>query len=266
MRRLMGTVTSKDGTSIAYEEHGTGPALVIVAGALADRHVAAPPLLVELLARDLTVYNYDRRGKGDSGDMRPYAVEREIEDIEAVIDAAGGEASLYGHSSGGALALLAAARLGTKVRRLALYEVPYNQDPKGKAAWKDYVSRLATFLAEGRNGDAVALFLQIMGMSTEQIAGMRRAQSWPAMEAAGRTLAYDHIAILGPEAAIPVGIAAGVTVPVLVMCGGASLPFMKATAETLSTIMPHAEMRILDGQTHDVSSEALAPVLAEFFR
>ena len=230
----MRTVTSRDGTKIAYEKHGSGPALIIVLGVLGGRTSASTPQLVELLAKDFTVYAYDRRGKGDSGDTQPYAVEREIEDLEAVIDAAGGEAYVYGHSSGGALALLAAAELGSKVRKLALYEVPYNEDPQGKAAWKDYISRLTRLLDDGKNGDAVALFLQYTGLSAEQVAGMRQAPFWPAMEAAGHTLAYDHAAILGPEAAIPTDRAAGVTVPALVMSGGASFPFMKATAERLS--------------------------------
>ncbi len=262
----MQTVTSRDGTKIAYEKHGSGPAVIIVLGALGDRNSASTPQLVELLARDFTVYNYDRRGKGDSGDTQPYAVEREIEDIEALIDAAGGEAYVYGHSSGAALALLAAAKPGSRVKQLALYDVPYNEDSQGKAAWKGYISRLTGLLADSKNGDAVALFLQYTGLSAEQVAGMRRTPFWPAMEAAGHTLAYDHTAILGQEAAIPTDRAAGVTVPTLVMSGGASFPFMRATAERLSKIMPHARLRVLKGQTHDVSPEALAPVLAEFFQ
>ncbi len=132
----MRTVTSRDGTRIAYEQHGSGPALIIVLGVLADRRLASTPHLTELLAKDFSVYTYDRRGKGDSGDTQPYAVDREIEDLEALIDTAGGEAYVYGHSSGAALALLAATRLGSKVGRLALYEAPYNEDPQGQSAWK----------------------------------------------------------------------------------------------------------------------------------
>ena len=262
----MRIVTSRDGTTIAYDKQGSGPALIIMPGVLATRAVGSMPALAGLLAKDFAVITYDRRGKGDSGDTRPYAVDREIEDLEALIDAAGGEAFVYGHSSGGALALLAAAKLGCRVARLALYEVPFTVDPQGEAAWKDYVSRLAALLADGRNGDAVALFLQFTGLSADQIAGMRQAPFWPAMEAGAPTLAYDHIGILGPTAAIPADLAAAVTVPTLVMSGGASLPFMKATAERLSGIMPHARLRIVEGQGHDVSPDVLAPVLAEFFR
>ncbi|MEN6342500.1 MAG: alpha/beta hydrolase [Methanospirillum sp.] len=262
----MSTVTSQDGTTIAYDRRGSGPALVIVPGVLATRALGSVPALAGLLANDFTVVAYDRRGKGDSGDTRPYAVDREIEDLEALIDAAGGEAFVYGHSSGGALALLAAAKLGGRVARLALYEVPYTADPRGEAAWKEYVSRLAALLADGRNGDAVALFLQLTGLSADQVAGMRQAPFWPAMEAGAPTLAYDHIGILGPTAAIPADLAAAVTVPTLVMSGGASLPFMRATAERLSGILPHARLRIVEGQAHNVSPEVLAPILAGFFR
>jgi len=196
----------------------------------------------------------------------PYAVEREIEDIEAMIDAAGGEAYLYGHSSGGALALHSAAKPGSRIKKLALYEVPYNDDPQAKSAWKGYISRLTTLLAEGNRGDAVVLFMQYTGMTAGQIAGMRKSPVWAAMEAAAPTLAYDHTAILGREASVPAGLVARVTVPVLVMSGSASFPFMKTTAEILSTIMPNASLQILDGQTHDVSAEALAPLLVEFFQ
>jgi len=262
----MRTVISRDGTGIAYETRGSGPALVIVLGALANRSAESLQRLADLLAEEFAVYTYDRRGRGESGDTQPYAVEREIEDIAALIDAAGGRASLYGHSSGGALALLAAAALGARVRGLAVYDIPYTDDPQGKAAWKEYISRLTGLLADGKKGDAVALFLRITGLSEEQIAGMRQAPSWPAMEAAGHTLAYDHTAILGPEAAVPTDAAAGVTAPTLVLNGGASFPFMRAPAERLSTIIPHARLWILDGETHDVRPEAVAPVLEEFFR
>jgi pimeloyl-ACP methyl ester carboxylesterase len=260
------TVTSLDGTRIAGEKHGSGPALIIVLGALNDRTSSSLPRLVELLAGNFCVYTYDRRGKGDSGDTHPYSVDREIEDIEALIDAAGGSAYIFGHSSGAALALIAAAKPGTRIKRLAIYEVPYNDDPKAKTAWKDYIARLTMLLAQGKNGDAVALFMQVTGMPAGQIAGMRHAPFWPALEKAGPTLAYDNTAILGPEAAIPAELAAGVNIPVLVMSGGASFPFMRTTDGTLSKIIPHASLRILKNQMHDVSPEVLAPVLAEFFK
>jgi pimeloyl-ACP methyl ester carboxylesterase len=261
----MQTLTSRDGTSIAYENHGTGPALIIVSGALNDRNSASAPVLAELLANQFTVYTYNRRGKGDSGDTQPYSVDREIEDLEALISAAGGMAYLYGHSSGAALALHAAAHIGSRVRKLAIYEVPCNDDPQAKAAWKRYISGLTRLLAQGKNGDAVALFLQVTGMPAEEIACMRKTPFWPALEKIAPTLAYDHTAILGREAAVPAEPAARIMVPALVMCGSNSFRFMRTTAETLGRIMPDARLRILEGQTHEVSPEALVPVLAEFF-
>ena len=259
------TITSKDGTRIAYEKHGNGPALILVPGALCDRNCASTPRLVALLATSFTVYQYDRRGRGDSGDTQPYTVDREIEDIDALIDEAGGESYLYGHSSGGALALEAAARLGNKVTKLALYEVPYNNDPTAQHAWKVYIHHLTGLLAAGRNGDAVALFMQYTGVSAGHTEGIRHAPFWPGMEAMAKTLAYDHTAILGETEAIPVKTAARITVPTLVMSGASSYPFMHQTAETLSKMIPHARLMTLEGQTHDVTPEALAPVLTEFF-
>jgi len=262
----METVTSKDSTKIAFEKRGDGPALIIVPGALADHTMAAVPQLAEMLAQDFTVYDYDRRGKGQSGNTLPYAVEREIEDLEALIDKAGGEAYVYGHSSGAALALQAAARPDSRIRKLALYETPYNDDPRARARWRGYIVQLTRLLAEGRKGEALELFLQYMGTLAEQVEVMRHAPFWPAMEAASPTLAYDHTAILGDEAAVPRDIAVRVTIPTLVMAGGASFPFMRTTAETLRSILPHARLQILEGQTHEVSPTALAPVLREFFR
>src|SRR5438067_5916647 len=137
----MNTLKSKDGTTIAFDKEGGGPAVILVDGAMTSRSDGSKPELARLLAEHLTVYTYDRRGRGDSADTKPYAVEREIEDIDALISEAGGSASLYGHSSGGALALEATAQLGKKVTKLALYEVPYNEDPEAKRAWKEYIKQ-----------------------------------------------------------------------------------------------------------------------------
>jgi pimeloyl-ACP methyl ester carboxylesterase len=258
------TVTSKDGTKIAYDKQGQGPALVLVFGALCTRTTGSTPELVNLLARHFTVYNYDRRGRGDSGDTKPYAVEREIEDIEALIDDAGGIASLYGHSSGAALSLEAAIKLGNKVKKLVMYEVPYNDDKEAQQAWREYITQLSEALATDRPGDAVALFMKLTGMPDNQLKGMRQSPTWPAFEAVAPTLAYDHTAILGKNASIPTERAARVHIPALVMSGGASFPFMHVTAQTLGQVMPHAQVRTLEGQTHDVKPEVLAPVLVEF--
>src|SRR6266480_1407502 len=265
METRTSTVTSKDGTRIAYDKIGHGPAVILVAGALCSRSFWSGPELAKLLARSFTVYNYDRRGRGDSGDTRPYAVAREIEDIEELIDEAGGSAYLYGHSSGAALALEAALRLGKKVKKLAMYEAPYNDDAEAQRAWKQYIKQLTEALAADRRGDAVALFMKYVGTPADQIEAMRHARAWPMLEALAPTLAYDHSAILGEDRSIPIERAASVDVPALVMSGGASFPFMYDTAQALGKAIANAQVRTLEGQTHDVDSNVLAPVLMEFF-
>jgi pimeloyl-ACP methyl ester carboxylesterase len=261
----METVTSRDGTSIAYDREGEGPAVILVAGALCARLSWSGPKLSRLLAQRLTVFNYDRRGRGDSGNTLPYSVEREIDDIEALVDSAGGEAFLYGHSSGASLALEAAARLGKKVSRLALYDAPYNDDPRARQGWNTYIKELGPLLDASRRGDAVALFMKFLGTPEKEIDGMRRAPMWPMLEAIAPTLAYDHTAILGRDASVPLARASAVKARTLVMNGGSSAPFMAETARALSSAIPGARLLALEGQRHDVGMEALAPVLAEFF-
>ena len=261
----MDTLTSKDGTTIAFDKQGDGPALILVDGAMTTRSSGSKPELARLLAQQFTVYSYDRRGRGDSGDTKPYAVEREIEDIDALIDKAGGSAFVHGHSSGGCLALDATVGLSDKVKKLAMYEAPYNDDPEAQKAWAEYIKNLTEALASDRRGDAVALFMAYVGMPAAQIEGMRHAPFWGGMEAIAPTLAYDHTAIMGKDGSTPTERAARVQVPTLVMSGDNGPPFMLETAKTLSKAIPVAKLSTLDGQTHDVHPEALAPVLAEFF-
>lgn len=264
----MRTVTSKDGTTIAFDQSGQGPALILVGGLFEQRamdsetsQLAALPLL----SQHFTVFHYDRRGRGDSTDTQPYAVEREIEDIEALIDEAGGSAFVSGISSGGALAFEAALALDGKVKKLAMYEPPYNDDEAARQAWRDLREQLGNVLAEGRRGDAVGLFMMLMGMPAEHLDEMRQHPMWPMWEAIAPTLAYDA-AVLGEDASVPTGRAARVAVPALIMDGSASeWPFMHITAVALANAMPHAQHRTLEGQTHEVAAEALAPVLVEFF-
>ena len=265
MDTTQNTVTSKDGTKIVYDKQGEGPAVILVDGALCTRSFGSKPELVTLLAPHFTIYSYDRRGRGDSGDTKPYAVEREIEDIEALLAEAGGVAGLYGHSSGAALALEAAVTLGDKIKKIAMFEAPYNDDREAQRGWREYTQQLTKLLAADRRGDAIALFMALVGMPADQIEGMRRAPMWPMLEAIAPTLAYDHIAIKGEDGTIPTERAARLTVPALVMNGGASFPFMYDTARALSKAMPHAQLRTLEGQRHDVSPEVLAPVLVAFF-
>jgi pimeloyl-ACP methyl ester carboxylesterase len=195
METITSRVTSKDGTRITYDKIGHGPAVILVAGALCSRSFWSGPELAKLLAPGLTVYNYDRRGRGESGDTKPYAVAREVEDLEALIDEAGGSASLYGHSSGAALALEAAFTLGKQVKKLAMYEPPYNDETSAQQAWKEYTKHLTLALAADRRGDAEALFMELGGMPTDQIEAMRHAPTWPLLEALAPSLAYDHCAI-----------------------------------------------------------------------
>jgi pimeloyl-ACP methyl ester carboxylesterase len=261
----MDTVRSRDGTTIAFDEQGDGPPLILVDGAMTTRSSGSKPELAKLLAQHFTVYSYDRRGRGDSGDTKPYAVDREIEDIDALIDEAGASAFVYGHSSGACLALDTTVKLGDKVKKLAMYEAPYNDDPGAQKAWGEYIKNLTEALASDRRGDAVALFMAYVGMPAAQIEGMRHAPFWGGMEAIAPTLAYDHTAIMGKDGSIPTERAACVHVPTLVMNGGNGAPFMLETARTLSKVIPVAKLSTLDGQTHDVHPEALAPVLVEFF-
>ncbi len=276
----MDTVTSKDGTRIAYDKAGTGPAILLVSGALGQRASFGPGPLADLLASQFTVYTYDRRGRGESDDVawegvalegaaqafwRHQAVAREVEDLAALMEMAGGPACLYGESSGGALVLEAAIRLGDRVRKLAIYEAPYRCDPADQRAWREYVEELGKLIAAGRRGDAVALFMRLVGASGEDVEGMRQSPMWPPLEAVAPTLGYDHIALFGDDAAVPAGRLAQVAVPALILDGGASYPFMHTAAAALANAMPNARHHTLEGQTHEVSPEALAPVLADFF-
>jgi len=256
----METVTSKDGTEIAFDRVGSGPPVILVSGGSVDRmsHVG----LSQELGSDLTVLNYDRRGRGPSGDTQPYAIDREIEDIAAVIEAAGGEAGIYGSSSGAVLAMLAAGA-GLPIPKVAMWEPPYI--PEG---WprppEDQVQQYETMVAEGRRGDAVEFFMaKVVGMPPEFVAGAREQPFWGPTEALAHTLAYDA-RIMG-DYRIPTDRVAEVKAEALVIAGGADMPFMRETAEALADALPNGSVRFLDGQGHNVDMAVLAPVLKEFF-
>jgi pimeloyl-ACP methyl ester carboxylesterase len=216
------------------------------------------------MTQHFTIFHYDRRGRGDSTDTQPYAVEREIEDIDAFISEAGGSAFVFGISSGAALAMEAAIALGNKIKKLAMYEAPYNSDETARQAWITYRKELHEVLAAGRGADAVVLFMMLVGMPAEHVPGVRRHPMWPMFEAVAPTLAYDA-AGMGEDASVPTERAARVTVPALIMDGGASYPFMHVTALALANAIPHARHLTLEGQTHEVAVDVLAPVLVEFF-
>ena len=248
-------VTSADGTRIAFERAGDGPAVILVGGGLDDGAENAP--LLPALARRFTVVNYARRGRGESGDAAEYAVEREVEDLAALIDAVGGPVGLFGASSGGALALEAA---GLDVDRTAVYEVPYPVQMLD--AWAAYREELVALLAADRRGDALELFMRLAGSSEEAIAGARSAPVWPQLEALGPTLAYDA-ACLGDGA--PPERFAAIRQPVLVLTGADPGGFFGPAADALVATLPNAERNVLAGEGHVAAPEVLAEALAEFF-
>jgi len=260
----MNQVMSKDGTTIAFDRSGQGPALILVGGAF--QHRAIDPRtaqLAALLAQHFTVFHYDRRGRGDSSDTQPYAVEREVEDLDALIKESGGSAFVFGMSSGAVLAIEAAAR-GLAITKLAFYEPPFNSDDENaRQASENYTRQLTALLTEGRRGDAVALAMTTWGAPAEAIAGMRQTPVWSLFESVAPTLAYDN-AIMG-DGSVPAERLSSITVPTLVIDGGASPAFMQSAAQTLADAFPNAQRRTLEGQTHDVAPDALAPVLEEFF-
>ncbi len=258
-------ITSHDDTTIAFDVEGVGPPLILVDGALTTRRSQWRPELVALLAPYFSVYGYDRRGRGASGDTQPYKVEREIEDIAALIEEAGGRAYLFGHSSGGCLALLAAAWLGAdQIAAVSSYEAPWNDDPAVQGRWSDYLRRLAEALADGRRGDAVTLFMSYVGQPAEQIDALRESPYWPALETLAPTLAYDHAGIMSSTLAVPTDRLAGITVPVLAVCGGESPAYMCATARTIAETVERGTWHTIPGQRHAVAASAIAPVLIEF--
>jgi pimeloyl-ACP methyl ester carboxylesterase len=257
----METVISKDGTSIAFDRLGHGPAVVLVCGGSVDR--ASNAGLAQVLSSDFTVFNYDRRGRGDSGDTMPYAVEREVEDIDAVVGAAGGTAFLYGTSSGAGLALEAASRLDGKITKLVLWEPPYILDP-GARPPADQVEQYNAMIAEGRRGDAAEYFMaKVVRIPPEFVEQVKAQPIFEGMKKIAHTLAYDAT-VMG-DYSLPTKSAAGIRAPTIVVAGAASFPFMRETAEALARAIPGAETRTLEGQAHDVDPTVIGPVMKEFF-
>ncbi len=258
----MKKVISKDGTAIAFDRSGEGPALILVTGAIAARSDAAS--LAASLSPHFTVFAYDRRGRGESGDTAPYAVEREVEDLDALITEAGGSAFVFGHSSGAALALEAAVR-GLAITKLALYEPPFIVDDSRPRLPEDFATQLSELVSSGRRGDAAELFMtKAAEAPVEVVAQMRNAPFWPGVEAVAYTLIYD-VTIMGDNNALPTERVASVTVPTLVIDGGVSPVWMRNAAQAVVEALPNAQRRTLEGQTHNVAPDALAPVLEEFF-
>ena len=264
----MHTARSNDGTTIAYDRHGSGPVVILVGGALGYRKFKKMEELAELLSDRCTVINYDRRGRGDSTEVKPFAVEREIEDIAALVEAEGGSASLWGWSSGGALALRAAAA-GVPVERVSVYEVPFMVTPDADRPTPDYGARLDALVAAGDRSGAVKHFMRnAIGIPAPFVALMRLMPMWKGLKAVAHTLPYDWAALgehtmygaeLDPEEW------AAVTVPTLVVHGEKSPAVLRDGSRALAEVLPNAELRALEGLSHNVKMDVLAPVLADFF-
>ena len=258
-------VTSKDETRIAYEKSGQGPALVIVGGVLGDHTQQAG--LAQLLADHFTVYNIDRRGHGESGDTPPYAVEREVEDLAAMLDVAGGSAFVYGTSGPGVLAMEAAARgLSANMKKLAVWEPPYILDDSRPPIPQGYKEQLIQMLHEGRRGDMVEFFFtQAVGMPADVVAMMRQAPFWAAQEAFAPIL-INYATLMGDgDFKLPKERIARVAVETLIMDGGTT-PWISKAADAVAAVLPHAQRTTIPGQPHNVADEAMAPVLIEFFQ
>jgi len=250
--------TSRDGTTIAYEQTGTGPVVVLVSAALADR--GGTRRLANRLAKDFTVINYDRRGRGKSTDTQPYAVAREVEDIEALIDASGGSAFLFGSSSGAVLAIEAANTLDGKVKKLFMYEPPFIVDNSRPPMPDDFGKRTAELVSAGRSGDAVKLFFtKGMGIPNFAVTLMRLMPGWSKMVGMAHTLPYDLAILAGTQTGKPLPPSrwASMTAPTLVMVGSRSEAFFHEGARALEGILPSAHYRLLDGGNH--GSVLLAP-------
>jgi pimeloyl-ACP methyl ester carboxylesterase len=267
-KRAVASVRSKDGSSIAYEKSGSGPALVIVSNALSVRSDFRR--LATLLGPSFTVYNYDRRGRGDSGDTQPFAVDREIEDLAAVIERAGGSASLFGGSSGAVLALEAANRLGAKVKGAVLFEPPFIVDDSRPPVPETLFQDIGNLVAEGRRGDAVAQFMvKGVGVPEAVVAQMRLAPMWAPMEKRAHTLPYDGALLAGLQAGkpLPTGRWTSVKARTLLLDGDQSPPFLRNATKALAGVLPGATHRTLPGRDHSamfMAQDAFVPVLVEF--
>ena len=262
----MTAVQSKDGTKIAYEKSGTGPALILVDGALCYRAFGPTPKLVPMLTDRFSVYTYDRRGRGESGDGKNYDVQLEIDDLNAVIDAAGGSASVLGFSSGAALALEAANR-GSAIEKLALYEPPFITDNSRTPTPDDFIPRLNEMIAEDRRGDAVRHFMRLVGMPAVMVHAMRFFPGWRKLKAVSHTLPNDLAIVYEHQKgkSLPRGRWSSASMPTTVLEGGRSPAWMRNSMKALADVLPNASLRTLEGQTHMVKPGVLAPVVKTLF-
>ena len=257
------TVTSADGTKIAFERRGSGPALILIGGGLNDRAMASP--LADSLAGDLSVYTYDRRGRGDSTDTAPYTVAREVEDLAALIGAIGVPVSIFGHSSGAILALEAAAAK-LPIVKLAVYEPPFNIDAKGDADSQALAVDVAALLKVGKHEETVTFFLTGIGMPPQMIAEVKKSPMWSTFVSLAPTLNYD-LAIVhnGGTSHVPTDRINTISVPVVAIAGGESPEGMKQAAQAVAKASQHGQYQEMAGQTHYAPPEVIAPLLKAFF-
>jgi pimeloyl-ACP methyl ester carboxylesterase len=262
----MATAISKDGTRIGFDREGQGPPVLLVDGALCSRDFGPMKALSALLAQHFTVYRYDRRGRGESGDTQPWSIDREVEDLAAIVREAGEPVFVYGISSGAVLSLEAASR-GVPIRRLALYEAPFMVDDTRPPLGEDYLPRLKALVAANRRADAVRMFMKTVGVPAVGIFMMRLMPVWKKLTAVAHTLPYD-IGIVGryqQGRPLPASAWPGATMPALVMDGGKSPAWLRNAQSALARALPQATTRTLPGQTHNVSAAAVAPSVIEFF-
>ena len=272
----MSTVRSADGTIIAFTQAGQGPPLILVDGALCSRSFGPMPKLAALLTPHFTVYTYDRRGRGASGDTLPYAIGREVDDIEALVElagagegdgeGAGGTVLVHGTSSGAALVLEAAKRIPA-IGRLAVYEPPFIVDDTRSPMPGDYLARLNRLVADGRRSDAVKMFMRFVGTPAVFTAMLPLTPVWPKLKAVAPTLPYDITIVHDHQQGTPFTPAewAGIKIPTLVAAGGKSPAWMTNGTRALADGLPDATYRTLPGQNHMVKPQAIAPILTEFF-
>ncbi len=258
----MPRVRSRDGTEIVFDQLGVGPALILTVGAFNERSTGIP--LATFLAPHFSVFAYDRRGRGESGDTLPYAIDREVEDLAAVIEVAGGSAAVFGYSSGAALVLLAAAH-GLPITKLVLYEAPFRPKSVQAPNEPDHVKNLSSLIAANRRGDAVEYYQsKLVGIPEAVVVQMRSAPFRPALERLAPTLVYDAT-VMG-DGSMPTELVTRVTVPTVALAGGASAPFMQAAATALAEALPHGRAEIIPGQTHDIVPSAIGPLMTEFLK
>jgi pimeloyl-ACP methyl ester carboxylesterase len=255
----MPTTTSRDGTTIAFDKLGAGQPVVLITGGPSDRSANAP-LAAELAPR-FTVINYDRRGRGESGDTLPWAPDREYEDLAAVIAMAGGSAALIGNSGTGNIALEAASR-GLPVTRLALWEPPYVLAGTRPPIPVDWGRRIDELVDAGRPGDALQYWMtEIIGVPAEFIEPMRGEPFWLAMEPNAHMVSRD--ADLLRDFSLPTERYASITAPVLLLDGG-SIPWLSQGLRALAEVLPNAELRTIAGQEHGIAPAVLAETVGDF--